>query len=322
MKLIISIFIISSILSYYDIENHKKIVSYINNLRTTWKANLNKIDISSILSKNYKQKELTILSERKYFYASRSYLPDNYDLRKEYPKCDSIKEIYDQSNCDSSWAISSAQAISDRICIYTGGNLQTRISPTHIISCCPNCGLGCEGGNAATAFIFWKEGGIPTGGKFGDKKTCKPYFLKPDMDNELLNRNEYPIIPECENKCQKGYNKSIEEDKSYGLEIYYVKGEENIMKEIFENGPVVSTFNVYEDFIDYKSGIYQHITGEIIGMQNIKIIGWGINDDGIKYWLCANGWNVIWGEKGFFRILKGENECGIEEYAIAGMPKI
>ena len=53
MKLIISIFIISSILSYYDIENHKKIVSYINNLRTTWKANLNKIDISSILSKNY-----------------------------------------------------------------------------------------------------------------------------------------------------------------------------------------------------------------------------------------------------------------------------
>lgn len=94
------------------------------------------------------------------------------------------------------------------------------------------------------------------------------------------------------------------------------------MKEIFENGPVVSTFNVYEDFIDYKSGIYQHITGEIIGMQNIKIIGWGINDDGIKYWLCANSWNVIWGEKGFFRILKGENECGIEEYAIAGMPKI
>jgi uncharacterized protein (DUF1015 family) len=29
----------------------------------------------------------------------------------------------------------------------------------------------------------------------------------------------------------------------------------------------------------------------------------------VKYWLIANSWNTHWGEKGFFRMLKGTNEC-------------
>ena len=32
-------------------------------------------------------------------------------------------------------------------------------------------------------------------------------------------------------------------------------------------------------------------------------------------------WNKIdWGDKGFFKILRGENECGIESGAVAGIP--
>jgi hypothetical protein len=31
----------------------------------------------------------------------------------------------------------------------------------------------------------------------------------------------------------------------------------------------------------------------------------------------ANSWNPYWGEKGYFRILRGNNECGIEDEVTA-----
>ena len=95
-----------------------------------------------------------------------------------------------------------------------------------------------------------------------------------------------------------------------------------MMKEIYENGSIEGTFTVYEDFLDYKSGIYQHITGASLGGLAIKIIGWGITDTGIKYWTVANCWGTNWGERGFFRIIRGKNECGIEEVANTGIPKL
>jgi cathepsin B len=32
--------------------------------------------------------------------------------------------------------------------------------------------------------------------------------------------------------------------------------------------------------------------------------------------------NLDWGEKGFFRILRGEDECEIEDGVCAGIPKV
>ena len=119
-----------------------------------------------------------------------------------------------------------------------------------------------------------------------------------------------------------GYPKTLSEDKTYGSSSYSVRGEQNIMKEIYENGPVEGTFYVYEDFGDYSSGVYQHITGSYLGGHAIKIIGWGVTDEGVKYWLIANSWNERWGEGGYFRLLRGANECGIESSAATGMPKL
>jgi cathepsin B len=36
--------------------------------------------------------------------------------------------------------------------------------------------------------------------------------------------------------------------------------------------------------------------------------------------LCANSWNNQWGVNGFFMILRGAHECGIESNVVAGMP--
>jgi cathepsin B len=41
----------------------------------------------------------------------------------------------------------------------------------------------------------------------------------------------------------------------------------------------------------------------------------------VPYWLVANSWNKGWGDDGFFKIKRGVDECGIEDMAVAGIPK-
>ena len=44
------------------------------------------------------------------------------------------------------------------------------------------------------------------------------------------------------------------------------------------NGPVEASFEVYDDFLTYKSGVYSHLTGKGLGGHSVKIIGWGIEN--------------------------------------------
>ena len=78
---------------------------------------------------------------------------------------------------------------------------------------------------------------------------------------------------------------------------------------------------VYADFVNYKSGVYHHVSGQLLGGHAIRILGWG-NEDGTDYWLVANSWNEDWGDQGFFKIVKGKDECGIEDGAVAGLIKL
>jgi len=43
---------------------------------------------------------------------------------------------------------------------------------------------------------------------------------------------------------------------------------------------------------------------------------------GTPYWLVANSWNYDWGDKGTFKILRGQDHCGIESGVVAGLPKL
>lgn len=68
------------------------------------------------------------------------------------------------------------------------------------------------------------------------------------------------------------------------------------------------------------TGVYQHKVGKALGGHAIRILGWG-EEDGTPYWLIANSWNTDWGENGYFKILRGEDESGIESEITAGIPK-
>jgi len=79
-------------------------------------------------------------------------------------------------------------------------------------------------------------------------------------------------------------------------------------------------FEVYQDFFSYKTGVYHHVTGSLAGGHAVKILGWGKDEDGNDFWLCANSWGPEWGEGGFFRIRQGD--CGIDESVWACIPDL
>ena len=60
------------------------------------------------------------------------------------------------------------------------------------------------------------------------------------------------------------------------MEMKFLEGEIEIKKEILKNGPVTTMMYLYEDYYNYKSGIYIHNKkyNKKIGGHSIAIIGW------------------------------------------------
>jgi hypothetical protein len=55
---------------------------------------------------------------------------------------------------------------------------------------------------------------------------------------------------------------------------------------------------VYEDFFSYSSGVYKHISGDVVGGHVVLVVGY---DDPGQYFIVKNSWGD-WGERGYFRI--------------------
>ena len=108
----------------------------------------------------------------------------------------------------------------------------------------------------------------------------------------------------------------------YGVEKNGVGGENQIKTEIFFNGPVATGFEVYPDFYDFnsKKEIYKwNGQGPRVGGHAVVIIGWG-EENGVKYWLIRNSWGEKWGDRGYFKMIRGINNCKIEENCMAAFP--
>lgn len=89
----------------------------------------------------------------------------------------------------------------------------------------------------------------------------------------------------------------------------------------YKSGEYDTTYGMLTFLTDVIVGVYKHVTGEMLGGHAIKILGWGV-ENGTPYWLVANSWNSDWGDNGFFKILRGSDECGIESTISAGLPAI
>lgn len=317
------------------------LIEEINAKKTTWKAavttrfqNATIADVKAMLGtvlrgeEGFMEPEL----EKTVFKTKSADIPESFDVRSAWPACSAVTgRVRDQSNCGSCWAFGSTEAFNDRHCIATG-DADTVFSPEDTNACCSGiaCGfsMGCNGGQPAGAWKWFTRTGVSSGLDYADNgkgTSCKPYSMQscahhvePPAGMVSCEDVQSYDTPTCTSSCYEAdYGTDYKKDKHYASSSYSVKGTENMQKELMEKGTLSVAMTVYEDFEAYSGGVYQHVSGKNLGGHAIKMIGWGV-EDGTPYWLCVNSWNESWGENGTFKILRGSNECGIEDSVVAG----
>ncbi len=315
--------------------NSEKLVASINKMQTMWEAT------------NYKEfsnmslKELNSFAGRKKHHAhkhggEKKYIGKNFHFHswlnhvesKKVNKKSNLKsnenygmpenflkwvpymsEPRNQGHCGSCYAVSTLNMLESRLRIKH--KIEEKLSLDHVINCSVY-NQGCDGGYSYLVL------------KFG---------------------HELEMIPEkCENhssgaySCHKKCPSSNLQKRTYKVQDFqYIGGsygkcsEELIMKEVMANGPVVVSFEPDFNFMYYKKGIYKSLNEnnwmkESLNKpewekvdHSVTLVGWGFDEKHQeKYWLLMNSWGAHWGEKGYFKMVRGSDHMGIESICEAG----
>jgi len=212
-------------------------------------------------------------------------IPASFDSRNAWPGC--VHAIRDQGQCGSCWAFAATEALSDRFCIAKG--VQVVLSPQDMISC-DKTNMGCQGGYLDRAWRYLEGTGAVA-------DSCYTY---------QAHENTCPS-----SSCPSGG--SFHRYKCAGGSTVAARSVQQIQSEIAAHGPMETGFTVYQDFYNYRSGVYRHTSGQALGGHAVKIIGWGAD-----HWIAANSWGTGFGENGFFRIAFGQ--CGFDSAVYACTP--
>ncbi|XP_031640799.1 uncharacterized peptidase C1-like protein F26E4.3 [Contarinia nasturtii] len=253
----------------------------------------------------YKVKAMTKLTNKP------ESLPRNFNAVEDERWSSYISPIQDQGWCGASWAISTASVASDRFGIQTKGKESVELSPQQLLSCVRKQS-GCNGGHLDWAWNYIRKIGLVD-------EDCFPYAGKPSHCK--VKRTDTLSSAGCQLPTK------VPRDHLYRVgPAYSLNNESDIMTEIQESGPVQATMRVYRDFFAYRGGIYRRSAAsrdEKGGFHSVRLLGWGEERTGYettKFWIAANSWGSWWGENGYFRILRGVNECEIESYVLATWP--
>ncbi|KAL0483074.1 cathepsin B [Acrasis kona] len=225
--------------------------------------------------------------------------PKSFDSRTKWPEC--ISPIIDQGVCGGCCfgrAVSGVGVMQDRMCIASDSFIvKMPLSIQSMIGCADNG--GCDGGYQETFWQYTQKEGIYV-------DSCSSYRAGESGD-----------AGSCPSKCDDG--SPVAKADRYWSDTYRMCSDQDnfkdIKNEIANNGPVHGYMDVYEDFYYYKTGVYRHRTGSLIGGHAIRIVGYGVDKQAVKT-NVANSWGPYWGEKGFARIKEGE--CSVGQFVYAG----
>lgn len=79
--------------------------------------------------------------------------------------------------------------------------------------------FSCDGGFPGSAWEYWVDKGIVTGGLYNSHVGCQPYAI-PACEHHTTGKlppcGDIVDTPKCINMCEKGYNTSYRADKHFG----------------------------------------------------------------------------------------------------------
>lgn len=267
----------------------------------------------------------TFISKKK---ATVKALPAKFDWRNVNGES-FISPVRDQGACGSCYAMATIDALEARVRIQTKNQHKLDLAVQDVISCSPYS-QQCNGGYPFGVARYVSDFGIVT-------EECMAYKAENGT---------------CSSKCADP--KIVVRAESYNyIGGYLGAGNEEDMKlEIFNNGPIVASFFVHDDFKYYKNGIYSHVEGKAgkkgkvnpieVTSHSVCIIGWDVDEiTGEKSWIVKNSWGKLFGEEapkdsafykthctgegycgGFFRIRRSVDESAVESAAVSFIPKL
>lgn len=212
-----------------------------------------------------------------------------------------LDPVVTQGDCGSCYTISTVHMLTARNRIRAGSASEPSFSVSFPLYC-SEYNQGCDGGYGFLQ-TKWSEdiGLVP--------ESCAPFSQ---------GGGSCQVTPACD-LGEKRYRAS---NHRYVGGYYGGASEESIKQELFQNGPVVMSFEPKEDFMYYKQGVYKsgpnkiHQEWEQVD-HAVLLVGYGVEKD-IPYWSLQNSWGTDWGEDGFFRMARGIDESGCESIVVAG----
>ncbi|XP_007479355.1 pro-cathepsin H [Monodelphis domestica] len=219
--------------------------------------------------------------------------PDFMDWRK---KGNYVSPVKNQGGCGSCWTFSTTGGLESAVAIATGKLLS--LAEQQLVDCAQAFNNhGCNGGLPSQAF---------------------EYIM---YNNGIMGEDTYPYEGK-DGTCRFKPDKAIAFVKDVvNITIY---DEEAMTEAVAHHNPVSFAFEVTEDFMSYRDGIYSNPRCDKSPDKvnhAVLAVGYGKNN-GILYWIVKNSWGTSWGNNGYFLIERGKNMCGLADcasYPVPGM---
>lgn len=229
-------------------------------------------------------------------------LPESFDWRNNNGT-NYVSPIRNQEKCGSCYAFGSMAMLEARIRIISNNSLNPVFSTQDIVSC-SEYSQGCEGGFPyLIAGKYAEDFGVV-------EESCLPYKASD--------------VVSCSRE-NSGCTRYRATNYFYIGGYYGACNEQLMLANLVQKGPIAVSFEVTNDFLAYKKGIYHKVYVEDgfnpweITNHVVSIVGYGV-ENGVKYWTVKNSWGEKWGEEGYFRIVRGTDELSIESMAVAATP--